>query len=106
MSYRKRIEEKVTDIPQQPKDAKKPTQQNVNPTMDDTKMTKQELKSILKAMDNDGFDNIMDDYIKEISNPDNIKETNQYLKEMQDKKDVPSNVKLVKPFEGFCLKTI
>ena len=105
MSYRKRIEEKVTDIPQQPKDAKKPTQQNVNPTMDDTKMTKQELKSILKAMDNDGFDNIMDDYIKEISNPDNIKETNQYLKEMQDKKDVPSNVKLVKPFEGFCLKT-
>ncbi len=104
MSYRKRIEEKVIDIPPEPKQ-KQQNVHNVKPTLDDTKMTRQELRSILKAMDHDGFDNIMNDYIKEISNPDNVKETNQYFKEMQEKKDVPANVKLVVPTVGFCIKT-
>ena len=50
-------------------------------------------------------DVIMDNYINEISDPNNIKETNQFLKESEERKDLPSNVKLCKPTPGFCIKS-
>ena len=76
-----------------------------NPKIDDNKITRNELRSILKAMDNDGFDKIMEDYVKEISDPNNITETNQYLRECEERKDLPANVKLVQPAAGFVLKS-
>ena len=47
----------------------------------------------------------MDDYLKEISDPNNIKETNQFLKESEEKKDLPANVRLAKPTPGFCIRS-
>lgn len=75
------------------------------PNLDDNKITRDELRSILKAMDQDGFDKIMEDYIKEISDPNNITETNQYLRECMERKDLPANVKLVQPNAGFVIKS-
>jgi dynein assembly factor 2 len=70
------------------------------------KITRDELRNVLKAMDKDGFENLMGDYIKEISNPENITETNQYLKQAEDTGDLPKNVKLAQPKAGFCLKSM
>ena len=48
----------------------------------------------------------MDSYIKEISDPNNIKETNKFLKQSEENKDLPSNVKFAKTKPGFCIKSI
>jgi hypothetical protein len=75
------------------------------PNLDPNKITRDELRTILKAMDQDGFDKIMEDYVKEISDPNNISETNQYLRECMERKDLPANVKLIQPTEGFVFKS-
>lgn len=68
-------------------------------------MTRHELRNVLKAMDKDGFSNILGEYINEISDPNNVKETNQFLLESEQKRDLPPNVTLAKPNIGFCIKT-
>ena len=72
---------------------------------DDKRITRKEARDLLTALDKPEFGGLMDDYIKEISNPNNIKETNQFLKESEEKKDLPANVRLAKPKEGFCIKS-
>ena len=72
---------------------------------DDKRITRKEARDLLTALDKPEFGGLMDDYIKEISNPNNIKETNQFLKESEEKKDLPSNVRLAKPKEGFCIRS-
>ena len=72
---------------------------------DDKRITRKEARDLLTALDKPEFGGLMDDYIKEISNPNNIKETNQFLKESEEKKDLPANVKLAKPKEGFCIRS-
>ena len=72
---------------------------------DDKRITRKEARDLLTALDKPEFGGLMDDYIKEISNPNNIKETNQFLKESEEKKDIPANVKLAKPKEGFCIRS-
>ena len=72
---------------------------------DDKHITRKEARDLLTALDKPEFGGLMDDYIKEISNPNNIKETNQFLKESEEKKDLPANVRLAKPKEGFCIKS-
>jgi dynein assembly factor 2 len=69
------------------------------------KMTRDELRNLLKAMGKEGFDEIMEEYMKEISDPNNVKETNEYLRNAEQTKDLPSNVKLAQPGKGFCLKS-
>ena len=71
----------------------------------DGTITRQEARDLLKALDKPEFSGLMDNYINEISDPNNIKETNQFLKESEAKKDLPSNVKLAKPTPGFCLRS-
>ena len=72
---------------------------------DDKRITRKEARDLLKALDKPEFPNLMDDYVKEISNPNNIKETNQFLKESEEKKDLPANVRLAKPTPGFCIRS-
>ena len=72
---------------------------------DDKRITRKEARDLLTALDKPEFGGLMDDYIKEISNPNNIKETNQFLKESEEKKHLPANVKLAKPKEGFCIRS-
>lgn len=68
-------------------------------------ITRNELRNVLKAMDQEGFSNIMEDYIKEISDPNNVKEQNQFLEESEQRKDLPPNVVLAKPSKAFCFKS-
>jgi len=75
------------------------------PNLPDNKITRDELRTVLKAMDQEGFDKLMEDYVKEISDPNNITETNQYLRECMERKDLPANIKLVQPTEGFVIKS-
>ena len=72
---------------------------------DDKHITRKEARDLLNALDKPEFSGLMDDYLKEISDPNNIKETNQFLKESEEKKDLPANVRLAKPTPGFCIKS-
>ena len=72
---------------------------------DDKRITRKEARDLLTALDKPEFNGLMDDYLKEISDPNNIKETNQFLKESEEKKDLPANVRLAKPTPGFCIKS-
>jgi hypothetical protein len=72
---------------------------------DDKRITRKEARDLLTALDKPEFGGLMDDYLKEISDPNNIKETNQFLKESQEKKDLPANVRLAKPTPGFCIRS-
>lgn len=71
----------------------------------DGTITRKEARDLLHALDKPEFSGLMDNYINEISDPNNIKETNQFLKESEERKDLPSNVKLCKPTPGFCIKS-
>ena len=72
---------------------------------DDKRITRKEARDLLTALDKPEFSGLMDDYLKEISNPNNVKETNQFLKESEEKKDLPANVRLAKPNPGFCIRS-
>ena len=72
---------------------------------DDKRITRKEARDLLTALDKPEFGGLMDDYLKEISDPNNIKETNQFLKESEEKKDLPANVRLAKPTPGFCIRS-
>ena len=72
---------------------------------DDKRITRKEARDLLNALDKPEFSGLMDDYLKEISDPNNIKETNKFLKESEEKKDLPANVRLAKPTPGFCIKS-
>ena len=74
-------------------------------TSKDAPITRTELRSVLKAMDKDGFNTLMDEYIQEISDPKNVKEQNEFLLQSEKTKDLPANVKLAKPNIGFVLKS-
>ena len=69
-------------------------------------MSHQELKTFTKAMEMPEFRSILNDYVKEISNPDNLKETEQYLRQLEEQGELPPNTKLVKPRGLFCIKTM
>ena len=79
--------------------------QNPSNNLDDNKITRDEFRQILKSMDRKEFENHMGDYIKEISNPENVSEQNQFLKNAEENKDLPQNVKLAQPKKGFCMKS-
>ena len=68
-------------------------------------MSKAELKSISKAMETQEYKDIMNDYMLEISDPKHKPELEQYLKECEERNDLPPGTKLIRPDPGFCIKT-
>lgn len=68
-------------------------------------MSKNELKSFTKAMEQDDFRGLLSDYIKEISDPNNQAEYETYLKQLEEQGDLPPGTKLIKPTAAFCIKT-
>lgn len=70
------------------------------------KMTKNEMKGLIKAMESNEFKDIMGEYVQEISDPKNKAEQEQYLKQLEDQGELPPNTKLIKPQAGFCMKSI
>lgn len=68
-------------------------------------MSHQELKAFTKAMEQEEFKTILNDYIKEISDPKNQAEYETYLRQLEEAGDLPVGTKLIKPAAAFCIKT-
>lgn len=68
-------------------------------------MSKQELKNFTKAMEHQEFRDILNDYVKEISDPNNQKEYETYLRQLESSGELPVGTKLIKPRAAFCIKT-
>ena len=68
-------------------------------------MSGQELNNFTKAMKCDEFQDIMSEYVDEISDPKHRPEQDQYLKEMVDRNEMPPGSILIEPETGFCVKT-
>ncbi|CAD8191628.1 unnamed protein product [Paramecium pentaurelia] len=80
-----------------------PNQHGTNP--EDLKITRDEFKKIEKAMKKPEFAELMGDYMKEISDPKNREEYDQYLKQLERESELPKGMKLIKPEPHFCVKT-
>lgn len=69
-------------------------------------MSKQELKAFTMAMEQPEFKSMLADYIKEISDPNNKQEYEQYLRQLEEQGDLPVGTKLIQPNPLFCIKTM
>lgn len=56
-------------------------------------------------MEQPEFRSILNDYVKEISDPGNQKEYETYLRQLEESGELPVGTKLIKPRALFCLKT-
>lgn len=63
-----------------------------------------EAASIRKAFQKPEFRSLFNEYLQEISDPDNKKEYDDYLNAMEKQGKVPENIQLVRPEAGFCVK--
>lgn len=68
-------------------------------------ITKKELTNFTKAMGETEFQNMMGDYVNEISDPKHRPEHDQYLREMEERGELPVGTMLIQPSSGFCIKT-
>jgi len=95
------------DRPPQKDQSDPASEQMDHPLFEGKKMdiSKQELKAFTKAMEHEEFKNIMNDYVKEISDPKNQSEYEQYLRQLEEQGDLPKGTKLIKPIALFCIKT-
>jgi hypothetical protein len=68
-----------------------------HPLMEGKKMdiTQNELKAFTKAMEQDEFKTLLNDYVGEISDPTHRPELDQYLNEMEERGEVPPGVELI-----------
>lgn len=68
-------------------------------------MNRKELSQFTKAMETKEFQNMMGDYVNEISDPKHRPEHDQYLREMEERGEMPVGTALIQPEAGFCIKT-
>ena len=68
-------------------------------------VTRNEIKGLVKAMESHEFRDIMSEYMKDISDPKNKEELEQYLTQWEENGELPPNTKLIRPTAGFWLKT-
>jgi len=86
----------------------KPEEQGIeHPLREGKKMdiTRNELKSFTKAMEDEKFRSMMSEYVDEISDPKHRPELDQYLHELEERGEMPAGTKLIAPAAGFCIKT-
>ncbi|TMW69026.1 hypothetical protein Poli38472_001182 [Pythium oligandrum] len=69
------------------------------------KITKDEQQKFLQAMQDPEFRSLLNDYMLEISDPENRRETEAYLAQLEQEQRVPENKMLIKPLPGFVVKT-
>jgi dynein assembly factor 2 len=56
---------------------------------DDVQMTREEFKKLKKSMKDEKFHELLGDYMKEISDPKNVAEYDQYLEQMKGDGELP-----------------
>ena len=93
--------------PKQRKDPSEPDQID-HPLFEGKKleMSKDELRNFTKAMGHEEFRGILNEYVKEISDPKNKGEYEEYLKQLEEQGDLPVGTKLIRPTGCFCIKTM
>ncbi|KAE9253802.1 hypothetical protein PF004_g1333 [Phytophthora fragariae] len=69
------------------------------------KVTPEEQHKFLSATKDPEFRSLLNEYMKEISDPRNRAETEQYLSQLENEHKVPTDKQLVKPTPGFVVKT-
>ena len=70
----------------------------------DAPLTHEEVNRICEAMDNDKFQLLLSDYVKEISDPKAKAENELYLKQLEEQNEVPEGKELLRPTIGYALK--
>ncbi len=58
-------------------------------------ITREELRTFTKAMGDDKFKSMMNDYVDEISDPKHRPELDQYLRELEERGELPPGTKLI-----------
>jgi hypothetical protein len=79
-----------------------------HPLLEGQKMdiTKNELKNFTKAMEQKEFQSMLGEYMDEISDPKHRPEHDQYLRELEERGELPAGTQLIQPAAGFCIKTV
>lgn len=67
--------------------------------------TRDEIKSIEKAMQQEEFRDMLGDYMMEISDPANKEEYDRYLYQMENENELPKDMRLIQPDAEFAIKT-
>ena len=68
-------------------------------------ISRSELNQFTRAMKEKEFHTMMGDYVDEISDAKHRPEHDQYLREMEERGELPVGTKLIQPDSGFCIKT-
>ena len=68
-------------------------------------ISRKELSTFTKAMGDNKFQEMMGEYVNEISDPKHRPEHDQYLREMEERGEMPVGTALIQPEAGFCIKT-
>ena len=71
----------------------------------DLKLTKDEIKNFEDAMKKPEFTNLLKEYMDDISDPKYREEQEKYLRQLEEKNEIPEGKNLLKPKAGFCAKT-
>jgi dynein assembly factor 2 len=72
---------------------------------DDDAMTQEEVSMLGKAMKKKKFRGLIQEYVDEITDPNNRAEYDQYLNELEAKREMPKGMELLRPEPGLCVLT-
>ncbi|CAD7922159.1 unnamed protein product [Amoebophrya sp. A25] len=68
-------------------------------------LTTDDVSRINKAMKTEQFGSLMQDYLQEISDPNNRAEYDQYMEQLESKGELPEGTELLRCEPGFCVRT-
>jgi dynein assembly factor 2 len=72
---------------------------------DDDDMTQEEVSMLGKAMKKKKFRGLIQEYVDEVTDPNNREEYDQYLNELEAKREMPKGTELLRPEPGVCVLT-
>ncbi len=72
---------------------------------EDMKITEEEARRIEECMDKPEFMGLFKDYVNDISDPKNLEEYDQYIRQLEEEGEIPKDEEVVRPEKGFVIKT-
>merc|ERR1719235_1501070 len=72
---------------------------------DDDDITQEEVSMLGKAMKKKKFRGLIQEYVDEVTDPNNRAEYDQYLNELEAKREMPKGMELLRPEPGICVLT-
>ncbi len=68
-------------------------------------MTEEEAKRIEDCMDKPEFLDLLKEYVNDISDPKNMEEYDQYIRQLEEEGEIPADEEIIRPEKGFVIKT-